>query len=161
MEKGEMLQHIENILYLCIRLNIYAMKKFIITLIVFAGMLAGVSAYAQTNEQPHKVYCEIISTSRGMFSNKTSVELDFGQYASWWSSDRNLVDENGKTIDFNSILDAVNYMAARGWVFEQMYVVQTFSKGDSNTPAYHWIMSKDVTDPSQILEGLQTRGDNK
>ena len=156
-----MLQHFENILYLCIRLNIYAMKKFIITLIVFAGMLAGVSAYAQTNEQPHKVYCEIISTSRGMFSNKTSVELDFGQYASWWSSDRNLVDENGKTIDFNSILDAVNYMAARGWVFEQMYVVQTFSKGDSNTPAYHWIMSKDVTDPSQILEGLQTRGDNK
>ena len=137
------------------------MKKFIITLIVFAGMLAGVSAYAQTNEQPHKVYCEIISTSRGMFSNKTSVELDFGQYASWWSSDRNLVDENGKTIDFNSILDAMNYMAARGWVFEQMYVVQTFSKGDSNTPAYHWIMSKDVTDPSQILEGLQTRGDNK
>lgn len=137
------------------------MKKFIITLIVFAGMLAGVSAYAQTNEQPHKVYCEIISTSRGMFSNKTSVELDFGQYASWWSSDRNLVDENGKTIDFNSILDAVNYMAARGWVFEQMYVVQTFSKGDSDTPAYHWIMSKDVTDPSQILEGLQTRGDNK
>ena len=137
------------------------MKKFIITMIVFAGMLAGVSAYAQTNEQPHKVYCEIISTSRGMFSNKTSVELDFGQYASWWSSDRNLVDENGKTIDFNSILDAVNYMAARGWVFEQMYVVQTFSKGDSNTPAYHWIMSKDVTDPSQILEGLQTRGDNK
>jgi hypothetical protein len=137
------------------------MKKFIITLIMFAGMLAGVSAYAQTNEQPHKVYCEIISTSRGMFSNKTSVELDFGQYASWWSSDRNLVDENGKTIDFNSILDAVNYMAARGWVFEQMYVVQTFSKGDSDTPAYHWIMSKDVTDPSQILEGLQTRGDNK
>lgn len=137
------------------------MKKFIITLIMFAGMLAGVSAYAQTNEQPHKVYCEIISTSRGMFSNKTSVELDFGQYASWWSADRNLVDENGKTIDFNSILDAVNYMAARGWVFEQMYVVQTFSKGDSNTPAYHWIMSKDVTDPSQILEGLQTRGDNK
>jgi len=137
------------------------MKKFIITLIMFAGMFAGVSAYAQTNEQPHKVYCEIISTSRGMFSNKTSVELDFGQYASWWSSDRNLVDENGKTIDFNSILDAVNYMAARGWVFEQMYVVQTFSKGDSDTPAYHWIMSKDVTDPSQILEGLQTRGDNK
>jgi len=137
------------------------MKKFIITLILFAGMLFGASAYAQTNDQPHKVYCEIISTSRGLFSNKTSVELDFGQYASWWSADRNLVDENGKTIDFNSILDAVNYMAARGWVFEQMYVVQTFSKGDSDTPAYHWIMSKEVTDPSQILEGLQTRGDNK
>ena len=136
-------------------------KRILIALIVFAGMISGVSAFAQTNEQPHKVYCEIISTSRGMFSNKTSVELDFGQYASWWSADRNLVDENGKTIDFNSILDAVNYMAARGWVFEQMYVVQTFSKGDSETPAYPGIMSKEVTDSSQIMEGLQTRGDTK
>jgi len=137
------------------------MKRILITLIVFAGMFFGASAFAQTKEQPHKVYCEIISTSRGMFSNKTTVELDFGQYASWWSADRNLVDENGKTIDFNSVLDAVNYMAARGWVFEQMYVVQTFTKGDSDTPAYHWIMSKEVSDQSQIMEGLQTRGDSK
>lgn len=135
-------------------------KRILIAMIVLAAMFSGGSAYAQ-EEQPHKVYCEIISTSRGMFSNKTTVELDFGQYASWWSADRNLVDENGQSINFNSILDAVNYMAARGWVFEQMYVVQTFSKGDSDTPAYHWIMSKDVTDPSQIMEGLQTRGDNK
>lgn len=137
------------------------MKRFIIALMVLAGMFIGASAFAQAKDQPYKVYCEIISTSRGMFSNKTSVELDFGQYASWWSSDRNLVDENGKTIDFNSILDAVNYMAARGWTFEQMYIVQSFSKGDSETPAYHWIMSKEVTDSSQIMEGLQTRGDNK
>ena len=137
------------------------MKRILITLIMFAGMLSGASVYAQTKEQPHKVYCEIISTSRGMFSNKTTVELDFGQYASWWSADRNLVDENGKTIDFNSVLDAVNYMAARGWVFEQMYVVQTFTKGDSDTPAYHWIMSKEVRDQAEIMEGLQTRGDSK
>ena len=137
------------------------MKRILITLIVFAGMFFGASAFAQTKEQLHKVYCEIISTSRGMFSNKTTVELDFGQYASWWSADRNLVDENGKTIDFNSVLDAVNYMAARGWVFEQMYVVQTFTKGDSDTPAYHWIMSKEVRDQAEIMEGLQTRGDSK
>lgn len=137
------------------------MKRLIIAMIVLAGMLsAGASAFAQT-EEPHKVYCEIISTSRGLFSNKTSVELDFGQYASWWSADRKLVDENGRTIDFNSILDAVNYMAARGWVFEQMYVVQTFSKGDSDTPAYHWIMSKEVSSQAEIMEGLQTRGDTK
>ena len=141
------------------------MKRMITVLMVLSGILAGASAYAQTEEQPaqkaHKVYCEIISTSRGLFSNKTTVELDFGQYASWWSADRNLVDENGNSIHFNSVLDAVNYMAARGWVFEQMYVVQTFVKGDSETPAYHWIMSKDVSDPAQITEGLQTRGDTK
>lgn len=141
------------------------MKSFLTVLMVLAGILAGASAYAQTEEQAvpkaHKVYCEIISTSRAVFSNKTTVELDFGQYASWWSADRNLVDENGESIYFNSVLDAVNYMAARGWVFEQMYIVQTFTKGDSNTPAYHWIMSKEVTDQAQIMEGLQTRGDTK
>lgn len=142
------------------------MKRLITVLMVLSGILAGASAYAQTEEQQpaekaHKVYCEIISSARGMFSNKTTVELDFGQYASWWSADRNLVDENGQSINFNSILDAVNYMAARGWVFEQMYVVQTFTKGDSETPAYHWIMSKEVTSQAQIMEGLLTRGDTK
>lgn len=141
------------------------MKRILTVLMVLSGILAGASAYAQTEEQPaqqtYKVYCEIISTSRSLFSNKTTVELDFGQYASWWSADRNLVDENGESIQFNSVLDAVNYMAARGWIFEQMYVVQIFTKGDSNTPAYHWIMSKDVSDPAQIMEGLQTRGDTK
>lgn len=141
------------------------MKRILTVLMVLSGILAGASAYAQTEEQPaqqtYKVYCEIISTSRSLFSNKTTVELDFGQYASWWSADRNLVDENGESIQFNSVLDAVNYMAARGWIFEQMYVVQTFTKGDSNTPAYHWIMSRDVSDPAQNMEGLQTRGDKK
>lgn len=137
------------------------MKRFIIALIMLAGMLTGASAYAQTEEQPHKVYCEIISTSRNLFSNKTTVELDFGQYASWWTADRNLVDENGKSINFNSVLDAVNYMAARGWVFEQMYVVQTFTKGDSDSPAFHWIMSKEVRNQAEIMEGLQTQGDTK
>lgn len=141
------------------------MRSFITVLMVLSGILAGASAYAQTEEQAaektYKVYCEIISTSRNLFSNKTTVELDFGQYASWWSADRNLVDADGNTINFNSVLDAVNYMAVRGWVFEQMYVVQTFSKGDSHTHAYHWIMSKDVSDPDQVMEGLLTRGDTK
>lgn len=141
------------------------MKRILIALMVLSGILSGASAYATTDDQnggkAHKVYCEIISYSRGMFSNKTTVELDFGQFASWWSADRSLVDENGETIKFNSILDAVNYMAARGWVFEQMYVVQTITKGDSDTPAYHWIMSKEVTDQAQIMEGLQTRADTK
>ena len=79
----------------------------------------------------------------------------------WLSNDRKLVDENGQIINFNSILDAANYMAQRGWIFEEAYVVQSIIKGDSGTPNYHWIMSKEITDPSQITEGLQTQGMNK
>ena len=145
------------------------MKKVFVILFVLAGICTSAFSYAQeaedssaaTTVKPYKVYCEIISYSRNLFSDKTTVELDFGQASNWWSTDRRLVDEDGNTITFNSILDAANYMAARGWVFEQAYIEQSFSKGDSNSPTYHWILSKDITDPSQITEGLQTQGMKK
>ncbi|MBO4768671.1 MAG: hypothetical protein J5495_03950 [Bacteroidales bacterium] len=110
-------------------------------------------------DQPFEVYCEIVSYYRGLFSNKTTIEIDFGQYAAFLSLDRRLVDENGRSIEFNSMLDAANYMAERGWVFKQAYVVQNFSSGDSGTPAYHWIMGKMITDPVQITEGIRTGKD--
>ena len=112
---------------------------------------------AQQDVKPYKVYCEIVATPK-IFSNKATVELDFGQYSGFWSSDRQLVDEQGNTISFNSALDAANYMARRGWDLEEVFIVQEMSKGDSGTPRYHWIMSKLVTDASQITEGLLTRG---
>jgi len=111
----------------------------------------------QQDVKPYKVYCEIVATPK-IFSNKATVELDFGQYSGFWSSDRQLVDEQGNTISFNSALDAANYMARRGWDLEEVFIVQEMSKGDSGTPRYHWIMSKLVTDASQITEGLLTRG---
>ena len=115
---------------------------------------------AQQDVKPYKVYCEIIATPK-FFSNKATVELDFGQYASFWSSDRQLVDEQGNTITFNSALDAANYMARRGWDLEEVFIVQEMSKGDSGTTRYHWVLSKMVTDDSQITEGLRTRGMTK
>ena len=103
--------------------------------------------------QPFKVYCEIVGFDR-VFSNKMTVQIDFGQASRFWSTDRNLVDENGQTIVFNSMLDAVNYLAERGWVFESVYTVQSIDKGTSGTLYRHWIMSKTVTSRDQIAEGL-------
>lgn len=114
----------------------------------------------QQDVKAYKVYCEIVATQK-FFSNKSTVELDFGQYAGFWTSDRQLVDEQGNTISFNSALDAANYMARRGWDLEEVFIVQDMTKGDSGTPRYHWVMSKLVTDDSQITEGLRTRGMNK
>ena len=114
----------------------------------------------QQAAKPYKVYCEIVATPK-FFSNKTTVELDFGQYSNFWSADRQLVDEQGKTISFNSALDAANYMARRGWDLEEVFIVQELSKGDSGTTRQHWVLSKMVTDDSQITEGLRTKGMNK
>ena len=148
------------------------MKNLLTTIMVLAAMLASTVAFAQEPVQeqdlpeaqqavkPYKVYCEIVSTPK-IFSNKATVELDFGQYASFWSLDRQLVDENGNAIEFNSALDATNYMARRGWELEEVFIVQHITKGDSGTTYYHWVMSKMVTDDSQITEGLRTKGMNK
>ena len=128
------------------------MKKVFILLV---GILLSVTAFAQTKQESYKVYCEIIGETH-MLSSKVDVELDFGQAYSFWSSDRRLYDENGKKIVFNSMLDAANYMARRGWELEQAFPVVSISSGDSGSPEYHWIMSKMVTDDSQITEGLKT-----
>lgn len=147
------------------------MKKLLFSLLLMAGFCFGAAAQteipesgetvANTEKGTFKVYCEIVSNVRNLFSNKTNVEFDFGQASKFWSNDRQIVDENGRPITFNSVLDAVNYMSYRGWVFEQMYIVQSMSKGDSGSPAYHWIMSKEVSDISEITKGLYTQANFK
>ncbi len=144
------------------------MRKLLTTLMVLAAIFVSTEAFAQDPVQaqeqqdvkPYKVYCEIVATQK-IFSNKSTVELDFGQFAGFWSSDRQLVDEQGNTISFNSALDAANYMARRGWDLEEVFIVQEMSDGSSSSPRYHWVLSKMVTDDSQITEGLRTRGMNK
>lgn len=144
------------------------------TLMVLAAIFVSTKTFAQepvqTQEQslpevqqdvkPYKVYCEIVATPK-IFSNKINVELDFGQFSGFWSQDRQLVDDQGNTIDFNSALDAANYMARRGWELEEVFIVQSISGGDSGTTRYHWVLSKMVTDDSQITEGLRTKGMKK
>ena len=144
------------------------MRKLMTTLMVLATIIVSTEIFAQEQSlpeaqqdvKPYKVYCEIVATPK-LFSNKATVELDFGQYASFWSADRQLVDEDGNIIIFNSALDAANYMARRGWDLEEVFIVQEMSNGDSGTTRYHWVLSKMVTDDSQITEGLRTKGMNK
>ena len=132
------------------------MKKFFFLVV---GILFCTVAFAQeaqsTDKQPYKVYCEIIGESH-LLSNKVDVELDFGQASKFWSSDRRLYDENGKKIVFNSMLDAANYMARRGWELEEAFPVLQFANGTASAPDYHWVMSKMVTNDAQITEGIIT-----
>ena len=133
-----------------------------------ALMLLSISAFGQTAEEnlfsgpedfdtyPREVYCEIESYTKRILTNKVAVKVDFGQEADFRYKDNRLVDENGEDIIFNSIVDAANYMAKRGWVFKQAYVIQDISDGDSGAVTTHWIMAKKVTCSEQILEGLRT-----
>ena len=85
-----------------------------------ALMLLSISAFAQTAEEnlfsgpedfdtyPREVYCEIESYTKRILTNKVAYK------------DSRLVDENGEDIIFNSIVDAANYMAKRGWLCQYL-----------------------------------------
>lgn len=100
------------------------------------------------------VYAELLGYQKGLFSRKVTVTVDFGQAVSFWRSNRDtkLVDDNGKDIVFNSMVDAMNFMGERGWHFMQAYVI---TEGNQNV--YHWLLSKDIKDGESITDGFRTR----
>lgn len=90
---------------------------------------------------PKYEYAELVGTQK-LLSTKVMVQVDFGQERSFWKGTEYMRDEaTGKLANFNSMVDAMNYMATQGWTFEQAYVV---SIGNQNV--YHWLMRRLVTE---------------
>lgn len=108
-----------------------------------------------------RVYAQL-SCEQQLFSSKVKVAIDFGQSTSWLTSmsESMLVDQNGKEIKFNSMIDAMNYLCQFGWRFAQAYVIPHGNK-DSIGGNVYWILYKDVNDYSQITEGFTTRRQHK
>lgn len=81
-------------------------------------------------------YIQIIGVSRP-FSNKLTIHIDFGQETKFFNagSESIIRDEQGNTLVFNSIVDAVNFMSKNGFEFANAYAVE-FNK--QNT--YYYLM---------------------
>lgn len=123
------------------------MKK--IVLLVAVALFTFVSAQAQSSS--HKVYCELVGTQK-LLSVKVTVQVDFGQTL----SNSKLVDESGKSITFNSMVDAMNYMGKLGWEFESAYII-TEGKGLKAQNVYRWLLSKYISEGENINEGFITK----
>lgn len=131
-------------------LKFQSMKKLLLTLVI---AFVAVSVFAQT-DGTRRVYCELLGVQKGLFSSKVKITVDFGQETNFWkgTKDQQLVDENGKNIDFNSMIDGMNYMGNNGWKFVQAYVI---TEGPQNV--YHWLLYKDVKSEEEIYEGFMTK----
>ncbi len=132
------------------------MNRFILSMIC---LISAFIAYSQTeNGTTKSAYAELLGYQKGIFSKKVTVSIDFGQKVSFWKqgSDDKIVDENGKDVVFNSMVDAMNFMGKRGWKFVQAYVV---TEGNQNV--YHWLLSKEIVEESEILDGFQTKAQIK
>jgi hypothetical protein len=80
------------------------------------------------------IFAEIVGNAK-LLSTKVNVSIDFGQGKGGIFRDNRMVDDQGKAITFNSMVDAMNYMANDGWEFCQAYVV-----GEGGSLVYHWLM---------------------
>jgi len=105
--------------------------------------------------EARKYFCEIKGTSKTL-SAGLKIVFDFGSpvYSIWngLKSKQKLVDENGKEIDFNSMVDAANYMSEKGWNFQQAYT--SFYEGNV---IHHWIFYKEADSREEAGTGIMTK----
>lgn len=128
------------------------MKKVFI-IIMMALMSLG--AQAQSVNQPgekYPVYCSVKGYNFWGVG-KVKVQLDLGYKTSNFET---LLDENGKQIKFNTMMEVINYMAKRGWELDQ---VCFFTEGMSKTNVANYILKKYITDDSEIRAGISTQAD--
>lgn len=130
--------------------NNSSMKKFLITFII---LLTGLISKAQTvNEIPINEidveYVQIVGTSK-LLSTKLTIEIDFGQRTKLFSSGKETIvkDEDGKAVDFNSMIDALNFMSKNGYEFVNAYAI---SVGNQNV--YHYLLKNKKFKPEYKLQ---------
>lgn len=116
------------------------MKQFLLLPIL---LLASLSLSAQTvNDIPIKdidvEYVQIVGTSK-MFTKKVTVELDFGQETKFFSNKTlRVLDEKGVQVEFNSMIDALNFMSKNGFDFVTAYAITMVP----NSNVYHYLLKK-------------------
>ena len=101
-----------------------------------------------------KVFCEIVEQSK--YNKKVKIIIDFGQEREKSKNKQSIVDESGNPIQFNSKIDALNYMSTLGWEFVQAYTITRGSNGDISSEI-HWILSKESSDKEDTYKGIVTK----
>ncbi|MBC8464356.1 MAG: hypothetical protein H8D62_01640 [Bacteroidetes bacterium] len=84
-------------------------------------------------------YIQIVGTSK-LLSTKVSIQIDFGQATKFMKGGKEKIvtDENGKLVQFNSMIDALNFMSKNGYSFESAYALTI-----GNQNVYHFLLRKE------------------
>ncbi len=117
------------------------MKKLILSIsFVFMGIIA---TFSQTvNDVPIKdvdvEYVQIVGTAK-LFSTKVKIQIDFGQSTKLFTKRKQtqVKDKNGKLVEFNSMIDALNFMSSNGYDFVSAYAI---TLGNQNV--YHFLLKR-------------------
>jgi hypothetical protein len=108
---------------------------------LFVFMAFSSVAFTQTQDSLVWRYASIKYTLGG-FNTKSRVEVDYGDKVQGWFRKADLLeDENGKSIQFKTPVDALNWMSIRGWEMVTTYQT-TESVGIGATLVYHHFILK-------------------
>ncbi len=81
-------------------------------------------------------YCDIVGYESGLIKKKTTVFVDYGQKTSI-STIAVITGADKKTVVFNTIIDALNFMDKNGWSYVSNYAVST-----NEGIVYHYLLKK-------------------
>lgn len=128
--------------------------KRLITLLIATFSVAALYA-----EGPSTVYCTISGSHLASQPNGYigQVDVNFGQKR---SAKDYLVDNNGKRINFETMIGALNYMAKAGWHLESTYTQfePSLIEGSGlDECIIVMILSKEINSEKQTTEGITTR----
>ena len=116
------------------------------------GSTADSSQVTYSQPSTVKYFGEIVYTDISAPAKKT-IQIDFGVNSIFGKRSPDFKDENGKTVRFTTVVDALNYMSARGWVLELEYEDAYIDEGSSYGSVKHFVISKTLTVQNKPKEG--------
>ncbi len=115
------------------------MKKLILLVLIAFSIQAKAQVTDTTKYVQKEQYCMLLATAKFM-STKVTVSIDFGQETHLLKYvDSRIKDDTGKVVAFNSVIDALNYMASKGWVFVNAYSLTT-----SGQNVLHYVLKREI-----------------
>lgn len=108
-------------------------------------LVVSTSIFAQ---QSRPVYCDVMAFNFWGFG-KVNITIDLGE-----NRYGTICDDKGKATKFNTTIDALNYMSKLGWSVKDTYFL---SSDISKQKVLHFLLVKQVTDDSQISEGIYVK----
>ena len=124
------------------------MKK-VLLFVMLCMMSVSVNAQNYKNDgKPYAFYCQLVGKSNLLGQLRVEILWDNKK------GEHHLRTEKGKKIEFNSMVDGMNYMSKRGWEYVDCV---TYAEGKYNV--VHYVFRKYVTNDEEAKEGLYFKED--
>ena len=126
------------------------MRKSLFVLVMALVSLGAQAQNVTKPGEPYSVFCDLAGYNTWGYG-KVKVRLDMGRKQPNKEGYESIYDGEKKR-KFNTMMEVLDYMAKRGWKVHSTYVI-TESLGKQNV--LHFLLEKQITDDSQIDEGLE------